>query len=212
MGMQCALARIGAPIVFGNPSAHGQAWPGAKLWQGKGSCLAFCGQCWRGAQGGPSLGFGMRRRRALCWEQAGRGSEAEQKETRGKIRRQSGWKHILGKESTEHGWVNPGQCGAEVQCHPLCDCSASAEPPEGSGMEGTARAWCPLRLADLRITGKKPLEEGAVLSPPHLLILLSAMLLWAPPSQPWILPLIKCLGFDHHHRPFPCFWMRSMWH
>lgn len=88
MGMGCALARVGVPIVFGNPSAHGQAWPGAKLWQEKASCFAFCGQCWRGAQGGPSLGSRMRRRRStLCWEQAGRGSKAEQKEIGDKIRR-----------------------------------------------------------------------------------------------------------------------------
>lgn len=99
----------------------------------------------------------MRRRRALRCEQAGRGSEAEQKETRGKIRRQLGWKHTPGRESTEHGWVNPGQCRAEVQSHHRCDCSALAEPPQGSGVEGTARAWCPLRLADRRITGRKPL-------------------------------------------------------
>lgn len=87
MGMGCALARVGVPLVFGNPSARGQAWPGAKLWQGKGSCFAFCGQRWRGAQGGPRMGGGRRRRRTLCWEQAGRGSEAEQKEILDKIRR-----------------------------------------------------------------------------------------------------------------------------
>lgn len=43
MGMGGALARVGVPIVFENSSAHEQAWPGAKLWLGKGSCFAFCG-------------------------------------------------------------------------------------------------------------------------------------------------------------------------
>lgn len=183
MGMGCTLARAGVPIAFGNPSAHGQSWPGAKLWLGKGSCFAFHGQCWQGAERGPILGGRMRRRRSLCWEQAGRGSEAEQKEKRGKFRRQLGWKHSPGRESTEHSWVNHSQCRAEVRCHHLCDCSALAEPPEGNGMEGTARAWCPLRPADLRITGKNPLEEGAVLFLSHLPIFLSATLLWAPPSH-----------------------------
>lgn len=87
MGMGCALARVGVPLVFGSPSAHGQALSGAKLCQGKGSCFAFYGQHWRGAQEGPSLGGGRQRRRTLCWEQAGRGSEAEQKEIVDKIRR-----------------------------------------------------------------------------------------------------------------------------
>lgn len=42
-----------------------------------------------------------------------------------------------GGKSTEHGWVNPGQCRAEVRCHCPCDCSALAEPPEGwRGQQG----------------------------------------------------------------------------
>lgn len=33
--------KAGLPMMFGDPSAHGKAGPGAKLWQGKVSGFAF---------------------------------------------------------------------------------------------------------------------------------------------------------------------------
>lgn len=140
-------ARVGVPIVFGNPSAHGQAWPGAKLWQGKSSCSAFCGQCWRGAQGGPSLGSGMRRRRrTLCWEQSKRRQET-------KLGGNQAGNITRGGKSPEHGWVNPGQCRAEVQCHCPCDCSA----PRGEWAGGDSKGLMSFETCRSEQHKQKPL-------------------------------------------------------